>query len=84
MVLFADASDVSPEKLRIRLDVPHFSLGFGIRYATPVGPLRVDVGFRVPGQQKIGGPIDPLVDGPAPATVLGIPAAVSIGLGEAY
>jgi hypothetical protein len=82
-VLFADASDVSNERLSVRLDRPHLSSGFGIRYATPVGPLRIDVGFRIPGAQKIGGELNPLTEG-HPSTIAGVPAAVAIGLGEAF
>ena len=84
MVVFADASDVSPNKLQIRLNVPHLSVGFGIRYATPVGPVRLDVGFRVPGAQKIGAPLNPLTDGPEPKPFLGLPIAIAIGVGETY
>jgi outer membrane protein insertion porin family/translocation and assembly module TamA len=83
-VLFADASDVSPDKLQIRLNVPHLSVGFGIRYATPVGPVRLDVGIRVPGAQKIGAPLNPLTDGPEPEPFLGLPIAIAIGVGETY
>ncbi len=83
-VLFLDASDVSARKFQIRLEVPHLSSGFGIRYATPVGPLRFDIGFRIPGAQRLGGEPDPLLDGPPPKTFLGLPAAIALGLGEAY
>jgi hypothetical protein len=58
--------------------------GFGIRYATPVGPLRADVGFRIPGMQTIGRKPDPLSDGPTPPNLIGLPMAIAIGLGEAY
>jgi hypothetical protein len=33
---------------------PHLSAGLGLRYATPIGPLRVDVGVRIPCAQEIG------------------------------
>jgi hypothetical protein len=48
-VVFADASDVSAATMR--LCAPHLSAGFGLRYETPVGALRADVGFRIPGFQ---------------------------------
>jgi outer membrane protein insertion porin family/translocation and assembly module TamA len=83
-VLFVDTSDVSPNKLNVRLYVPHLSVGFGLRYPTPVGPARVDLGFRIPGLQVIGAQPNPIQDGPTPSTFLGIPVALSIGLGEAY
>lgn len=48
-VVFADASDVSAAAMRFC--APHLSAGFGLRYETPVGALRADVGFRIPGFQ---------------------------------
>jgi len=82
-VVFADASDVSPEQADIRLNVPHLSVGFGIRYATPVGPVRLDIGFRVT-KTPDDTPQDIATYGAPPGKLFGIPAAVAIGLGEAY
>ena len=52
---FVDAGDVdggdSEEKARFRFDHPNTTLGAGVRYKTLVGPLRLDVGFLVPGLQ---------------------------------
>ena len=46
------------------------------------GPIRLDVGYRIPGMQVLGG-LTP--DEKAPQTFpLGIPIAVHIGIGEAY
>lgn len=79
---FCDASDVSPQTTDLRLNRPHLSCGAGGRYDTPVGPVRLDVGYRIPGMQVIGG-LPP--DERRPETFpLGIPIAVSIGIGEAY
>lgn len=79
---FCDASDVSPQTTDIRLNHPHLSCGGGARYDTPVGPIRLDIGYRIPGLQVIGG-LTP--DEKAPQTFpLGIPIAVAIGIGEAY
>ena len=79
---FCDASDVSPRTTDIRLNRPHLSCGAGGRYDTPVGPVRLDVGYRIPGMQVIGG-LPP--DERRPETFpLGIPIAVSLGIGEAY
>ncbi|MDC3986607.1 autotransporter assembly complex protein TamA [Polyangium jinanense] len=53
-ILFLDASDVRPGLGELALTRPHLSAGLGLRYATPVGPVRVDVGYRVPCAQQIG------------------------------
>jgi len=46
-VVFLDSSDVRPERLDYRFDTPHLAPGVGLRYPTPVGPVRLDLGFRV-------------------------------------
>jgi len=79
---FCDASDVSPQTFDVRLDRPHLSCGAGARYDTPVGPVRVDIGYRIPGAQII--PDRPVADEKAPTDLFGIPIAVHIGIGEAY
>lgn len=78
---FCDASDVSPQTTDIRLSHLHFSCGGGARYDTPVGPVRIDVGYRIPGLQVIGG-LTP--DERAPTALFGAPIAVHLGIGEAY
>ena len=40
----------------IRLDFLHLACGAGIRYATPVGPIRLDVGYRIQPLQVLGQP----------------------------
>jgi len=47
---------------------------------TPVGPIRLDTGYRVPGLQAPAGSIDEGI----PATTFGLPIAVSFGIGEAF
>lgn len=79
---FCDTSDVSPERAQIRLNHPHLSCGLGLRYDTPIGPVRVDVGFRIPGAQLPAG-TDPRADGD-PGTLYGVPVAFSFGIGEAF
>jgi outer membrane protein assembly factor BamA len=79
---FCDASDVSPRQNNLRFNHLHLSCGPGARYETPVGPIRLDVGYRIPGMQVLGG-LTP--DERRPDTFpLGIPIAVHIGIGEAY
>ncbi|RYE94831.1 MAG: outer membrane protein assembly factor, partial [Myxococcales bacterium] len=79
---FCDASDVSPKKTQIRLNYLHLSCGLGIRYDTPVGPVRADVGVRIPNMQVLGKP-DSSVEG-NPDTIFSIPMAISLGIGEAF
>ncbi len=81
-VVFCDASDVSPYAFDIRLDHPHLSCGLGLRYETPIGPVRLDVGYRIPGAQLPPG-TDPAVDSD-PRTIYGIPIAFAFGIGEAF
>jgi outer membrane protein insertion porin family/translocation and assembly module TamA len=93
MSVFCDMSDVSPNEADIRLSHLHLSCGLGARYDTPVGPIRIDIGYRVQplqvlgfknetaaAQRSDGG--DP-VNGTQP-TILGLPLAVAIGIGQAY
>jgi outer membrane translocation and assembly module TamA len=86
---FCDAGDVSPQQAQIRMRYLHLSCGLGARYDTPVGPIRVDVGYRIPGLQILGQPseaaaarLDP--SNGLPPTFLGQPLAFSFGIGEAY
>jgi len=53
LVLFVDASDVNPGIASFTFTTPHISVGPGLRYMSPIGPVRVDLGFRVPGLQKL-------------------------------
>jgi outer membrane protein insertion porin family/translocation and assembly module TamA len=78
---FCDASDVSPRQNDFRFDHLHLSCGGGGRYDTPAGPIRLDIGYRIPSLQVLGG-LTP--DERSPDTLLGIPIAVHIGIGEAY
>lgn len=78
--LFCDAGDVSPFVLDIRLDRPHLSCGAGARYDTPVGPIRFDVGYRIPGLQYPAGATFER----EPEPLLGMPIAVALGIGEAF
>ena len=78
--VFTDASDVSPRPLSFRFNRPHLSVGAGLRYDTPVGPVRFDLGFRVPGLQA---PKDAADEG-VPGTIFGAPLAASFGIGEAF
>jgi len=77
---FTDTADVSARRLDFRLNRPHLSVGIGFRYDTPVGPIRLDAGYRVPGLQAPAGAKDEGV----PNNTFGIPMALSFGIGEAF
>lgn len=80
---FIDASDVTRRVGEIRFDVPHISPGLGLRYQTPVGPLRIDAGYRTPWLQEIGEQDLAKQEGD-PGTVFGAPIAIHIALGESF
>jgi outer membrane protein insertion porin family/translocation and assembly module TamA len=75
---FCDASDVELGEVTYRIDQPHLSCGIGLRYVTPVGPVRLDVGYRIPGLNPEPGSPD------YPGDVLGLPIGVAFGIGEAF
>jgi outer membrane protein assembly factor BamA len=81
-VAFCDASDVAARQLTIRLDHPHLSCGVGVRLDTPVGPVRADLGYRIPGAQ-VPADEDPRLEGD-PGTLFGVPLSLAFGLGEAF
>jgi outer membrane protein insertion porin family/translocation and assembly module TamA len=74
---FCDASDVESGRATYVLS-PHLSCGMGLRYQTPVGPIRLDVAYRLPGLNP--GPGNP----DYPGDVLGAPIGIAFGIGEAY
>jgi outer membrane protein assembly factor BamA len=87
--VFCDMSDVSPNEGDIRLGHLHLSCGVGIAYDTPVGPLRADLGYRIQPLQVLGyssekaaAAADP-VNGVQP-TILGVPIALAVGIGQAF
>jgi outer membrane protein insertion porin family/translocation and assembly module TamA len=78
-VVFCDMADVTADRFTLHLDRPHLSCGLGARYDTPVGPIRADVGYRIPGAQVFSGTQEYVPD-----IIAGVPIAISIGLGEAF
>jgi outer membrane protein insertion porin family/translocation and assembly module TamA len=76
--IFCDASDVSRYRLNVRLLYPHLSCGVGAHYNTPVGPIRLDVGFPIPWLTVL----DPSASDEE--KTLDHILAVSIGIGEAF
>jgi translocation and assembly module TamA len=71
IVLFIDGADVADELGDIKFPNLHWAAGPGLRYDTPVGPVRVDVGFRL---NRTGG------DEPDPNDRF----ALQFSLGEAF
>ncbi len=81
-VNFVDASDVTRERMHFRGNNPHLSPGVGLRYHTPVGPIRFDLGYRLPHLFDISE--DELDGEPDPGTLLGLPMTIHIVIGEAF
>jgi outer membrane protein insertion porin family/translocation and assembly module TamA len=94
--VFCDMSDVSPFAMDIRPSHLHLSCGVGAAYDTPVGPIRVDIGYRIQPLQVIGyknetdaanlanpGKPGTSVNG-NPPDILGVPIALAIGIGQAF
>jgi outer membrane protein insertion porin family/translocation and assembly module TamA len=87
--VFADMSDVSPKPSDIRLTHLHLSSGVGARYETPVGPVRLDIGYRIQPLQVLGFRNEDDVakqdslEG-MPPKIFGAPLAIAFGIGEAY
>jgi outer membrane protein insertion porin family/translocation and assembly module TamA len=91
--VFCDMGDVSPSEVDIRLDRPHLSCGAGASYDTPVGPIRLDVGYRIEPLQVIGYADDYAANAKDPTEGIqprigsgkfALPLAVAIGIGEAF
>jgi outer membrane protein assembly factor BamA len=87
--VFCDMSDVSPHETDFRFGHLHLSCGVGVAYDTPVGPIRADIGYRIPPLQILGYKnewdafeADP-TNGWQPR-ILGQPFALAIGIGQAY
>jgi outer membrane protein insertion porin family/translocation and assembly module TamA len=85
--VFCDASDVEQQRVTFRFDDAtryHLSCGAGARYDTPVGPIRLDVGYRIPGlNPNFSNPAVVATEGD-PGTLLGLPIAVDFGIGESF
>jgi outer membrane protein insertion porin family/translocation and assembly module TamA len=89
IAVFCDTGDVSAQLFDLRLDHLHMSCGAGFRYQTPVGPVRLDVGYRIQPLQVLGFSSqneaknqDPTEGNPS--EVFGAPIAIAFGIGEAF
>jgi outer membrane protein assembly factor BamA len=89
VALFCDTGDVSPDVWTLRFRYLHMSCGAGARYDTPVGPIRLDLGYRIQPLQVIGFRNEQEVVNADPTygnqpTIFGIPMTASFGIGEAF
>jgi outer membrane protein assembly factor BamA len=86
---FCDSGDVSPHPADLRFGHLHLSCGLGARYETPVGPIRLDVGYRIQPLQVLGFATEEAAvkadptEGVQPK-LLGVPIAIAFGIGEAF
>jgi outer membrane protein insertion porin family/translocation and assembly module TamA len=83
-VVFVDMSDLTREALQIRLNYPHISPGLGLRYLSPVGPLRFDVGFRPLYLQWLGHRHLPPSEEQPDTDIFGVPMSIDLAIGEAF
>ena len=72
------------EVTSIRFNVPHISPGFGFRYMTPVGPFRLDAGFRPLYLQQLGQRHLDADEGQVEDGFFGIPMTIDFAIGEAF
>jgi outer membrane translocation and assembly module TamA len=78
MVVFLDSSDVRPGRADYGIGSPHHAPGYGLRYPTPVGPVRLDVGLRLLealGSEQPQG---------SPPELFGAPIALHLAVGQAF
>jgi len=71
VVTFLDTGNVFARTSEIDLTRLRSAVGFGVRYRSPIGPIRVDLGFKVHREQTSPGVLEPLT-------------AVHISLGQAF
>ena len=55
-VLFADAGNTFAERAGFSLSDLEVAVGFGVRITTPLAPVRIDLGFPVPGRPGLASP----------------------------
>ncbi len=81
--LFMDFGDVN-RGMAWRFNYIRAAAGFGFRYRTPVGPIRLDFGFLIPGWQVINGVAPPNAFNIFQFIRGGVPGAIHITIGEAF
>ncbi len=81
--LFMDFGDVNRGK-SYRFNYIRAAAGFGFRYQTPVGPVRLDFGFLIPKWQIVGEPPQPNAFNIFRFIRGGVPGAIQFTIGEAF
>jgi outer membrane translocation and assembly module TamA len=74
-VVFGDAGDVHTS---FRFSHANAATGFGIRYYSVLGALRLDAGWRIPGWQVLGNSSE------EPVRLRVVPSALHLTIGEAF
>ena len=46
-VLFVDAGNAWTDSFQLHIEDLRYTVGTGLRYLTPIGPVRVDLGYQV-------------------------------------
>jgi outer membrane protein assembly factor BamA len=88
--VFCDAGAVSANYFQFLFSHLHLSCGAGARYDTPVGPIRLDVGYRIPPLQILGFANEDAArqafptEGTQPQVFNINNIAISFGIGEAF
>ena len=81
--LFMDFGDVNRGPVW-RFNYIRAAAGFGFRYRTPVGPIRLDFGFLIPGWQVVNGTAPPNAFNIFRFIRGGVPGAIHFTIGEAF
>jgi outer membrane translocation and assembly module TamA len=81
-VTFMDFGDVNDAE-SFRFDHLNTSAGFGLRYFTFIGPVRLDAGFRIADWQRIGGS-STIEDGASTFPFTDIPGALHLTIGDSF
>ena len=81
--LFMDFGDVNRGRA-YRFNYIRAAAGFGFRYQTPVGPVRLDFGFLIPDWQIVGEPPPPNAFNIFRFIRGGVPGAFQFTIGEAF
>ena len=81
--LFMDFGDVNRGQA-FRFNYLRAAAGFGFRYRTPVGPIRLDFGFLIPSLQVINGTAPPNAFNIFRFIRGGVPGAIHFTIGESF